>query len=227
VLPEVLCGAVAGVSKELEQRLGRWLWEDVLQIHLAMHAAQRAALLPLVILWGAQQGAAVLALICAGWQGVLRHIAQRLACYWQVAQLVPVRALLLLLSAAGLLLQCFALSICCLLCCKLCCIARGTPLLLLLCLAAAQLFRVFCRQCRAPLLGLLSVLLCAKLAGVLGRATSCTAAVSCCSVWSQVVPSLLWRLFVFAAVFMLGRFRTPSVCNRVLQRLKCGAAEQA
>ena len=53
VLPEVLCSAVGGVSEELQQRLGCCLWEDVLQVHLAMHAAhaaQRAALLPLVIL---------------------------------------------------------------------------------------------------------------------------------------------------------------------------------
>ncbi len=128
----------------------------------------------------------MLALICAVWQGVLRHIGQQLACYWKVALLSPVRALLLLLGAAGLLhsVQCFALPICRLLCCKLCCIARGTPFVLLLCLAAAQLFRVFCRQCRAPLLVVLSVLLCAQLvvAGWLRRATRCTAAFSCCSV---------------------------------------------
>jgi hypothetical protein len=232
VLPEeVLCSAVAGVSEELEQWLRCWLWEDVRQVHLAMHAAQRAALLALVILWRPQQGAAVLALMCAVWQGVLRHIGQRLACHWKVTLLVSFRALLLLLGAAALLhsVQWFALPICCLLCCKLCCIARGTALLLLLCVAAAQLVCVLCRQSRAPLLVVLSVLLCAQLgaAGLLRRPTTCTAAFSCCCVWSQVVASLLSRLFVFAAVLMLGPFCTPSVCNRVLQRVKCTATQQA
>jgi hypothetical protein len=64
----------------------------------------------------------VLALICAVWQGVLRHIAQRLACYWKVALLLPFRAPLLLL----------------LLDCKLCCSARCTALLMLLCVARAD-----------------------------------------------------------------------------------------
>jgi hypothetical protein len=50
-------------------------------------------------------------------------------------------------------------------------------------------------------------------------ATTCTAAFSCCAV--------LWGLFVFAAVLMLRRFRTASVCNRVLQRVKCTGAAWA
>jgi hypothetical protein len=41
------------------------------------------------------------------------------------------------------------------------------------------------------------------------------------------LQALLWRLFIFAAVLMLRRFCTPSVCNRVLQRLKCTATQQA
>jgi hypothetical protein len=53
---------------------------------------------------------------------VLRHIAQRLACYWKVALLLPFRAPLLLL----------------LLDCKLCCSARCTALLMLLCVARAD-----------------------------------------------------------------------------------------
>jgi hypothetical protein len=103
----------------------------------------------------------VLALICAVWQGLLRHIAQRLACYWKVALLLPFRALLLLLLD-----------------CKLCCSARCTALLMLLCVAAAQLLCVFCRQSRAPLLVVVSVLLGAQLgaAGWLRRPTTCSAA---------------------------------------------------
>jgi hypothetical protein len=146
----------------------------------------------------------VLALICAVWQGVLRHIAQRLACYWKVALLLPFRALQERLLHLLLLLDC-----------KLCCSARCTALLMLLCVAAAQLLCVFYRQSRAPLLVVVSVLLGAQLgaAGWLRRPTTCSAAFSCCSVSSQVVPSLLWRLFIFAAVLMLRRFCTPSVCK--------------
>jgi hypothetical protein len=109
----------------------------------------------------------VLALICAVWQGVLRHIAQRLACYWKVALLLPFRAPLLLLLD-----------------CKLCCSARCTALLMLLCVAAAQLLFVLCRQSRAPVLLVLSVLLCAQLAGAgwLRRPSTCSAAFRCCSV---------------------------------------------
>jgi hypothetical protein len=96
----------------------------------------------------------------------------------------------LLLLLLGLLhsVQCFALPVCCLVCCKLCCIARSTPLLLLLCLAAAQLLCVFCRcvfcmHCRPPLPLVLSVLLGAQLGAVgwLWRPTTCTAAFSCCA----------------------------------------------
>jgi hypothetical protein len=68
--------------------------------------------------------------------------------------------------------------------CKLCCSARCTPLLLLLCVAAAQPVCVFCRQSRAPVLVVLSVLLCAQVgaAGWLRRPTACTDAFSCCAV---------------------------------------------
>ncbi len=81
---------------------------------------------------------------------------------------------------------------------RLCCSARA---------------RVDCKLCCIARCTALLMLLCVAAAQLL-----------CVFCRSQVV---LWRLFAFAAVLMVRRFCTPSVCNRVLQRLKCTAAQQA
>ncbi len=93
---------------------------------------------------------------------------------WHRGQVVLLVLVLVLLWHRGQVVLLLLLE------CKLCCSARGTALLLLVCVAAGQLLCVFCRQSRAPLLLVLSVLLCAQLgaAAWLRWPTTCTAAFS-------------------------------------------------